>query len=167
MVNDVLALQAPGAIDAVAGTGVAVCVMHMQGNPRTMQENPRYDDVTTEVRDFLAARVRACVAAGIPSGHIVIDPGFGFGKTVAHNLELLARLDEIVALGQPVLVGLSRKSVVGKVTGAAVDERLPGSLAAAVLAVGRGARILRVHDVAETVQAVAFATAVNEERRDG
>lgn len=162
MVNDVRALRAPGAQEAVAGSGVAVCLMHMQGEPRTMQQAPVYDDVVAEVREFLLARAAACADAGIRQARIVLDPGFGFGKTLAHNLALFARLDAFTASGYPVLVGVSRKTMIGSLTGAPVSGRMPGSIAAAVLAVARGAHILRVHDVAETVQALAVATAVKE-----
>ncbi len=164
MINDVRALRTEGALEAAAGTGAAVCLMHMQGEPRTMQAAPEYDDVVAEVGAFLRERADACIEAGIRLERLVVDPGFGFGKTREHNLDLLGRLDELVAEGLPVLVGLSRKSVIGAVTGAPVEARLPGSIAAAVLATISGARILRVHDVAETVQAVAFAEAVMERR---
>jgi dihydropteroate synthase len=134
--------------------------MHMQGSPRTMQAEPTYADVVVEVRDFLAARAAACVAAGIARDRIVVDPGFGFGKTVAHNLALLARLGEIAALGFPVLAGWSRKSSLGRITGRPADDRLAASVAAAMLAVQRGARIVRVHDVAATRDALAVLAAV-------
>ncbi len=160
MVNDVLALQAPGAIEAVAAAGAAVCLMHMQGTPRTMQLHPHYEDVVGEVRHFLLQRASACEAAGIARGRIVLDPGFGFGKTVAHNLELLARFEDLAATGYPLLAGLSRKSMLGKLLDRAVDQRLPGSLALATLAVAGGARIIRSHDVGATVDAVRVAAAV-------
>ncbi len=160
MINDVTALAAPGALELVAASEAAVCLMHMQGSPRTMQADPVYADVVGEVREFLAARAGACVAAGIARERIVIDPGFGFGKTVEHNFTLLARLGEIAALGPPVLAGWSRKSSLGRITGRAADERLAASLAAAVLAVQRGARIVRVHDVAATRDALAVLAAV-------
>jgi dihydropteroate synthase len=134
--------------------------MHMQGSPRTMQADPRYADVTVEVRNFLADRAAACVRAAIARDRIVVDPGFGFGKTVEHNLTLLARLAEIVALGFPVLAGWSRKSSLGRITGRPADDRLAASVAAAVLAVQRGARIVRVHDVAATRDALAVLAAV-------
>jgi dihydropteroate synthase len=136
--------------------------MHMQGEPRTMQDAPRYDDVVTEVRDFLEGRAQACVAAGIGRQRIVLDPGFGFGKTAAHNLTLLAGLGRVVDLGYPVLVGLSRKSMLGKLLGRAADERLAGSLALATTAVLAGARIVRAHDVAATWDAVRIVQAVIE-----
>ena len=160
MVNDILALRTPGAIEAVAASGAGVCLMHMQGEPRTMQANPSYDDVVSEVRAFLAARVRACEAAGIARDRVVVDPGFGFGKTAEHNLALLRGLPALASLGVPVLAGLSRKSTLGQITGRAIDERLAASVAAGLLAVERGARILRVHDVAATRDALAVLNAV-------
>jgi dihydropteroate synthase len=160
MINDITALGAPEALAVVARSQAAVCLMHMQGRPRTMQADPVYADVVGEVRDFLAARAAACVAAGVARERIVLDPGFGFGKTVDHNLALLARLGEIAALGFPVLAGWSRKSSLGRITGREAGDRLPGSLAAALLAVERGARIVRVHDVAATRDALAVLTAV-------
>jgi dihydropteroate synthase len=162
LINDVLGLRAPGALEAVAAGRAAVCLMHMQGEPRTMQDAPRYDDVVTEVRDFLEGRAQACVAAGIGRQRIVLDPGFGFGKTAAHNLTLLAGLGRVVDLGYPVLVGLSRKSMLGKLLGRAADERLAGSLALATTAVLAGARIVRAHDVAATWDAVRIVQAVIE-----
>ncbi|HMA31773.1 MAG TPA: dihydropteroate synthase [Casimicrobiaceae bacterium] len=160
MVNDVTALAASGAIGAVAASGAGVCLMHMQGEPRTMQRDPHYVDVVAEVAAFLTARAQACRDMGIESGRIVVDPGFGFGKSVAHNLELLRRLDAIVDLGFPVLAGLSRKSTLGAITGRDVGERLSASVAAALAAALRGARILRVHDVRETVDALAVWRAI-------
>ena len=160
LINDVNALQAPGALEAAAECGVPVCLMHKQGDPRTMQENPHYDDVVTQVSAYLEARVSACEAAGIGRNRIILDPGFGIGKSVGHNLDMLARLDELVALGLPVLVGLSRKSMIGKLLGLEVGERLPASLALAVLAVERGARLVRVHDVAASWQALQMVAAV-------
>lgn len=160
MVNDVRALREPGALAAVAASGAAVCLMHMQGEPRTMQLAPRYADVVAEVGGFLADRIAACEAAGIDRGRIAVDPGFGFGKTVAHNLELLRGLGRLAALGAPLLVGLSRKSLLGALTGRPVDSRLAGGIAAAVMAYVRGAHIIRTHDVAETVDALRVAAAV-------
>ena len=160
MINDVMALRAPGAIDAVAESGVALCLMHMQGEPRTMQKEPRYKDVLAEVRDFLCGRVAFCVEAGISVSRLVVDPGFGFGKTLEHNLELLRRLPELAADGYPVMAGLSRKSMIGKLTGRADGERLGGSLALATLAVLSGARIVRAHDVAPTVDAIRIVAAM-------
>jgi dihydropteroate synthase len=150
MINDIEALTAPGALEAVAGTSCGVCLMHKKGDPATMQEDPRYEDVVAEVRDFLAGRIAACEKAGIARDRIVVDPGFGFGKTVAHNLTLLKRLPELAALGVPLLAGWSRKSSLGRITGRDTGARLSASLAAALLALLGGARILRVHDVKET-----------------
>jgi dihydropteroate synthase len=155
MVNDVQALQAPGALDAVRESKCAVCLMHMKGEPATMQQEPRYDDVVGEVLGFLGSRVQAALHAGIARERIVADPGFGFGKTAAHNFELLRRLEEFSALGVPLLAGWSRKSTLGKLTGRPAGERLAGSLAAALLALQAGATILRVHDVKETRDVVA------------
>jgi dihydropteroate synthase len=160
VVNDVRALQAPGALEAVAASDCGIVLMHMQGEPRTMQLAPHYDDVVREVGDFLRARRDALTAAGVARERIALDPGFGFGKTVAHNFALLARLDELAALGQPLLAGLSRKSMLGHATGRAVGERVHASVAAALLAVQRGARIVRVHDVAATRDALAVWQAV-------
>jgi dihydropteroate synthase len=167
LVNDVGALRAPGAIEAVAGSGAAVCLMHMQGEPGTMQDAPRYADVVTEVREFLRRRVAACEAAGIGRARIAVDPGFGFGKSLEHNLALLAGLPVIAADGLPLLVGLSRKRMIGALTGRGDGERLAGSLAAAVVAAQNGARIVRAHDVRETVDAlrvVAAAGAMRDNR---
>jgi dihydropteroate synthase len=160
MINDVRALRAPGAMEAVAATGAAVCLMHMQGEPRTMQAEPRYDDVVAEVREFLLARAAACEAAGIARERIVLDPGFGFGKTVEHNLQLLRGLPALATAGYPLLAGLSRKSTLGKLTGRDVGDRMAASLAAALAAVARGAAIVRVHDVRETVDALKVWWAV-------
>jgi dihydropteroate synthase len=150
MINDVEALAAPGALEAVAASDCAVCLMHKKGDPATMQDEPSYGDVVGEVGDFLAARVAACESAGIARDRIVADPGFGFGKTVEHNLTLLRRLPELARLGVPLATGWSRKSSLGRITGRDIAGRLPGSLAAALLALVGGARILRVHDVKET-----------------
>jgi dihydropteroate synthase len=163
MVNDVHALQAPGAIEAAAAGHAAVCLMHMQGEPRTMQAEPHYDDVVAEVRDFLQERARRCEAAGIARGRIVIDPGFGFGKTMAHNLALLRSLRVLVDTGYPVLAGLSRKSMLGGIAGRDVNERAAASVAAALAAVARGAAIVRVHDVRETVDALKVWQAIEKE----
>jgi len=160
MINDITALGAPGALEAVAASEAAACLMHMRGEPKTMQADPVYADVVAEVRDFLAARVAACVAAGIPRDRLTIDPGFGFGKTVEHNLTLLRDLGAIAALGVPVLAGWSRKSSLGRVTGRAPEERLASSLAAALIAAQHGARIVRVHDVAATRDVLAVLDAV-------
>jgi dihydropteroate synthase len=150
MINDVRALQRDGALEAAVKTGLPVCLMHMQGQPDSMQKSPEYAEVIAEVSFFLRTRMTACIAAGIAKERILLDPGFGFGKTLAHNLTLLARLRELVALGQPVLVGLSRKSILGQMLNRKPDERLPGSLALALAAAERGAAIIRVHDVAAT-----------------
>jgi len=155
MINDIEALQAPGALEAMAKAQCAVCLMHMKGEPATMQQEPRYDDVVGEVLGFLGSRVQAALHAGIARERIVADPGFGFGKTAAHNFELLRRLEEFSALGVPLLAGWSRKSTLGKLTGRPAGERLAGSLAAALLALQAGATILRVHDVKETRDVVA------------
>jgi dihydropteroate synthase len=162
MINDVGALSATDALEVVAATNVAVCLMHMRGEPASMQQAPQYDDVVREVRDFLVARARACEAAGIARDRIVVDPGFGFGKTLAHNLALLRALPQIAAAGYPVLAGFSRKSSLGAITGRAVEDRMPASLAAALMAVSRGASIVRVHDVRETVDAIKVWLAVQQ-----
>lgn len=161
LINDIAALRTPGALDAVAGSEVGICLMHMQGEPRTMQANPRYEDVVEEVHTFLTARLMACQAAGIAKERLLVDPGFGFGKTVEHNYTLLRELQRFMELGVPVLAGLSRKSMLGAVTGQPNGAaRMPASVAAAVLAVERGARIVRVHDVAATKDALAVWAAM-------
>lgn len=160
MVNDINALQTDGALGAVANSDAAVCLMHKQGTPETMQQRPAYQNVVDEVRAFLRERVAAVEAAGIARERIVIDPGFGFGKTLAHNLDLLRELQTFCAAGVPVLAGLSRKSMLGAITGRDVDERLAASVAAALLAVQRGAAIVRVHDVRETVDVLKIWSAV-------
>jgi len=160
LVNDVNALREPGALAVCAELGVPVCVMHMQGEPRTMQETPRYDDVVEDIKLFLLQRVNECVAAGIKRENIIIDPGFGFGKNLQHNLQLLQRLHEFESLGVPVLVGLSRKSMLGLILGSPVEQRLYASVAAAVLAWTKGAKIFRVHDVKPTVDALKVCVAV-------
>ncbi|MEW5864375.1 MAG: dihydropteroate synthase [Pseudomonadota bacterium] len=165
MVNDVEALEAPGALAAVAASGCGVCLMHKKGDPATMQDNPIYADVVAEVKSYLAARIAAAEAAGIARERIVADPGFGFGKTAAHNLELLRRLAEFSELGVPIAVGLSRKSTLGAITGRPAGERLAASLAAALLAAQAGATIVRVHDVRETRDALAVWLAVRGGRR--
>ena len=165
MINDVRALREVGALAAVADLGVAVCLMHMQGRPRTMQHEPHYEDVTLEVRDFLASRIESCVDAGIDRERIVLDPGFGFGKSHKHNVELLANLRQLRELGQPIMAGLSRKSMLGEVTGRGTGDRMPASIAAAVIAVQAGADILRVHDVAETVDALKVTQAIAKARQ--
>ena len=160
MINDVLALQEPGALQAVADLSVPVCLMHMQGRPRSMQQKPSYTDVVSDVSLFLQKRVAACVAAGIDRECIVIDPGFGFGKTHSHNIELLANLRQLQDLELPLLVGISRKSTLGEITGRDVENRMAGSIAAAVIAVMQGAQIVRAHDIKETVDALRVARAV-------
>ena len=161
MINDVLALRAPGALEAAREAKVPVCLMHMQGEPRTMQQDPHYGDVVDDIIVFLRERIRVCEAAGIPRRFLILDPGFGFGKTLAHNLRLLKELHRIKELGLPLLVGLSRKSMLGALLqGMPASERLYGSLAAAVLAVERGASIVRVHDVKPTVDALRVVEAV-------
>lgn len=162
IINDILALQEPGAIETAVELGIPVCLMHMQGRPRTMQGSPHYDDVALEVCAFLGDRVSSCVAAGIARENIIVDPGFGFGKTHAHNVELLANLRQLQDLELPVLVGLSRKSTLGELTGRDVFDRLPGSISAAVVAVMKGAQIVRAHDVRETVDALKVVSAVME-----
>lgn len=160
MINDVYALRREGAVAAAAHLKVPVCLMHMQGEPRTMQQHPIYEDVVAEVHGFIQERIEACVAAGIDRQRLVIDPGFGFGKSLAHNLSLLKHLSQFSALGVPLLAGMSRKSMVGAILDVTIDERLIGSVTAAVIAAQRGASILRVHDVRETVQALRMVTAV-------
>lgn len=160
-INDVMALQGPGALDAARSAGVPVCLMHMQGEPRSMQQEPSYRDVVADVSVFLASRIEACVAGGISRGRLLLDPGFGFGKTLEHNLDLLKYLPVFVDMGLPLLVGVSRKSMIGMILGGnPVGERLHGSIAAAVMAFERGASILRVHDVRPTVEALKVAAAV-------
>lgn len=160
LINDVRALREPGALEAAAQSGAAVCLMHMQGQPRTMQTAPHYMDVVHEVMQFLAQRVEACRAVGISEETILLDPGFGFGKTMQHNYRLLAALSHFHALGMPLLVGMSRKSMIGNLLDRKVDERLPGSLACAMLAAQQGAHILRVHDVQETADVLRVLEAV-------
>jgi dihydropteroate synthase len=160
LINDVRSLRRPGALQAAADTGLPVCLMHMLGEPGDMQDAPHYDDLVGEVSAFLDERVQACAAAGIPAQRIVLDPGFGFAKTHAHNLSLFRHMEALHALGRPLLVGVSRKSMVGLALNRPVDQRLSGSLALAALAMFKGARILRVHDVAETVDVVRMIAAV-------
>ncbi|MGB5471872.1 MAG: dihydropteroate synthase [Gammaproteobacteria bacterium] len=162
LINDVNALQAPGMLATAAALGVPVCLMHMQGTPQSMQEQPEYRDVVEEVAGFLVGRAEACQAAGIARERILLDPGFGFGKTTRHNLQLLRRLDVLVARGYPVLVGFSRKSLIGNVLGLPVDKRLYPGLALAVLAVWQGAAIVRTHDVAATREAIEMCRAVRD-----
>lgn len=162
LINDVRALRRPGALAVAVSRQVPVVLMHMQGEPRTMQQAPAYGDVVAEVLDFLAGRIAACITAGLPKSLLIIDPGFGFGKRPADNLALLARLDQFRSLGVPVLAGLSRKSLIGYLTGADVAQRRGGSIALALAARAKGADVLRVHDVADTVQALAVAAALGE-----
>lgn len=164
MVNDVNAFRADGAVAAVAASRVGLCAMHMRGTPATMQSDPHYDDVVGEVGAFLLERARALEAAGVARGRIAIDPGFGFGKAYAHNAALLAGLGRLVALGYPVVAGLSRKRMIGEITGRPVGERAAGSIAAALLAVQNGAQIVRVHDVKETVDALKVWSALRGAR---
>ena len=160
LINDVRALGMPDAMATAAELGVPVCLMHMQGEPRTMQDNPHYADVVREVRDFLVERAQACEAAGIPHEDILLDPGFGFGKRLEHNLALLKHLDRLVDTGYPVLVGMSRKRMIGEVLGLPVERRLHGGLALAVIAAMQGAAVIRVHDVGPTVEALGMTHAV-------
>ena len=162
IINDVRALAAPGALAAASSSGAGVCLMHMQGEPRTMQAAPHYDDVVTEVSSFLASRIAACSAAGIDSGRLTIDPGFGFGKRIVDNLVLLQQLRRLEDLKMPIAVGLSRKSMLTRLTGRAVADRTAGSVALAAIAVLNGARIVRAHDVAATVDAIRVAAAVSQ-----
>ena len=160
LINDVRALRLPGALQAAAGSGAGVCLMHMQGDPRSMQRRPEYVDVVNEVKAMLAARVQACIAAGIAPERLCLDPGIGFGKLLSHNLELLRRLPELGTEGRPLLIGVSRKSLLRELTGRAVGERLAGSVALAAIAVLRGAHIVRAHDVAATYDALRVAAAL-------
>lgn len=162
LINDVRALQRDGAMSAAANAGVPVCIMHIQGEPETMQDQPEYQNVLREVSDFLTERVRVATQAGIPADNVILDPGFGFGKNLEHNLRLLASLDQLQALGHPLLVGMSRKSMLGHITGRDVNDRLPAGLAAATVSAMKGASIVRTHDVRETVDAVRVAAAVKE-----
>ncbi|OZG71698.1 dihydropteroate synthase [Hahella sp. CCB-MM4] len=164
LINDVRALERPGAVEAAIEAGVPVCVMHMRGTPQTMQDDPRYKDPVQEVKDYLMGRVESLVLQGVERERIILDPGFGFGKTLEHNLRLLDQIEGFVDLGFPVLAGISRKSMLGMITGKDVDQRLPASLSAAALAVYNGAHIIRAHDVAATVDAVKVAVAVRKSR---
>jgi dihydropteroate synthase len=160
MVNDVTAFRGdPGMAAVVAGAGVDCCLMHMLGDPRTMQDDPRYDDVVSEVKAFLEERMAFAVVAGVAEERIMLDPGIGFGKTIDHNLELLRRLDELVAIGRPIVIGTSRKSFLGRITGRPAADRLPGTIATNVLAYLRGARVFRVHDVAPVYDALRVTAA--------
>ncbi len=160
MINDVRSLQRDGALKAAADSGLPVCLMHMRGEPSTMQQDPDYPDVVAEVREFLQERLAACAGAGIAAERVILDPGFGFAKTLEHNLSLFKHLQALHSLGRPLLIGASRKSMIGKVLGHEVGERLCGSLALAALALCKGAHILRVHDVAQTVDVMRMIAAV-------
>ncbi len=162
LINDVRALQRPGAAEAAAAANVPVCIMHIQGEPDTMQVNPEYRNVRREVSRFLVERMQAAERAGVLPENIILDPGFGFGKTLSHNLQLLASLEQLHILGHPLLVGISRKSMLGAITGRDVGERLPASLAAATISAMKGVSIIRVHDVRETVDAVRIVAAMTE-----
>lgn len=168
ILNDIRSFSEPGALQAAAQSGLPVCVMHMQGEPRTMQQAPHYQNVVREVYTYLEAQVARCVAAGIEKNHIILDPGFGFGKTLTHNYQLLDKLDLFHNLGLPVLAGMSRKSMIGQLMDIPPDERVVGSVACAVIAAMKGAQIIRVHDVKETVQAmkVVEATRLAKETND-
>ena len=156
IINDVRALQEPGAIEVLAAyPDVAICLMHMQGQPRTMQSNPQYEDLFADINDFFSERIEACEQAGIQQQRIILDPGFGFGKTLAHNYEILNRFDEFNQFNLPVLAGLSRKSMIGNLLNKSTNERLAGSLAGALIAAQNGAKIIRVHDVQETVDVLS------------
>ena len=163
MVNDVMALRMPDALETVAASDAAVCLMHMQGEPQSMQQAPCYDEVVEDVKQFLGSRVQACISAGIARERLLIDPGFGFGKTLEHNLALLKHLNRLAKLGAPVLVGLSRKAMLGTLTGRSVDQREFASVAAHLASVARGARVLRVHNVAAMRDALAIWNAVEEQ----
>jgi len=160
LINDVRSLRRDGALDAAVATGLPVCLMHMRGEPTDMQDDPRYDDLVAEVTSFLGERMNVCVAAGIAAEKIILDPGYGFAKTLDHNLSLFKHMEALHVLGRPLLVGVSRKSMIGKVLNKPVDQRLYGALALAAMAMIQGARILRVHDVAETVDVVRMIAAV-------
>ncbi|MCX4188737.1 dihydropteroate synthase [Methylophaga sp. OBS3] len=162
LINDVNALRGEGALTAAAELNVPVCLMHMQGTPQTMQQEPHYDDVVSEVRDFLNERIIACEQAGIERSQIILDPGFGFGKKARHNLRLMKHLSTFVEMGLPLLVGVSRKSIIGAMLNVSVDERLAGSLALASVSVWQGAKIIRSHDVKETVQAITLCQHVQQ-----
>lgn len=163
LINDVRSLQKPGAMQAASDSGLPVCLMHMQGTPATMQENPAYENIVNEIRLFLEERIASCLNAGMDRDRIIIDPGFGFGKTLAHNLELLGRLEEFKSLELPLLIGLSRKRMLGAITGKNTDERLAAGIAAAVIGVAQGVNIVRTHDVGEAVDALKICLAVKNQ----
>lgn len=160
MINDVRALQNKGCIDVVAQSDIAVCLMHMQGMPRTMQENPQYNDIIDDILEFFKQRINCCEQNGINKERLLLDPGFGFGKTLTHNYEVLAKLNQFNVLGLPILAGISRKSMIGNLLSREVDERLAGSLTAAIIAIQQGAKIIRVHDVQESVDSINVLKAV-------
>jgi dihydropteroate synthase len=164
LVNDIFALRRDGALQTVAGLNVSVCLMHMQGNPQTMQVQPHYEELLAEVMEFLVARVRACRDAGIEPGRMIVDPGFGFGKNDQHNLKILANLGQFRDLKLPILVGLSRKRILGNLTGKAADQRVAAGVGAAVIAVSNGANMVRTHDVGPTVDALRVCDAVRQSR---
>ncbi|BET98398.1 dihydropteroate synthase [Xenorhabdus taiwanensis] len=164
IINDVRALQEPGALEAAAQSGLPICLMHMQGQPRTMQTEPHYEDVVSEVKNFLIQQIERCVAAGIAKNNLILDPGFGFGKNLSHNYNLLAHLQEFHHLGLPILAGMSRKSMIGQLLNVPPQERVAGSVACAVIAAMKGAQIIRVHDVKETVQAMQVVHATLSEK---
>lgn len=165
LINDVRALQNPGCVEVAAKAQVPICLMHMQGLPRTMQDNPQYEDVVADVKQFFVERITVCERAGIDRNNIILDPGFGFGKTLEQNYQLLANQKQLLDLGLPVLAGISRKSMIGNLLNRPVEERLAGSLSAAVIAAMNGARIIRVHDVKETVDAIKVLNATLKETR--
>lgn len=162
IINDIYALRSAGALEAAAGLDAAICLMHMQGTPADMQVDPKYDDVVDEVSSFLVDRLKACRNAGVAADRLVVDPGFGFGKNDAHNLALLANLDQVAELGAPLLVGLSRKRMLGNLTGRDIGDRVAAGVAAALISVGKGARMIRTHDVAATVDALAVFHAIGQ-----
>lgn len=166
IINDVRALEREGAMQAAVASRLPVCLMHMRGNPETMQKQPQYDSVVDEVYDYLDRRMQACVSAGIDPGRILLDPGFGFGKSLEHNLALLNNLDKFQRLNAPLLVGMSRKTMIGEILNRSVDQRMYGSIAAAVASVMNGAKIVRVHDVAPTVDAIGVINALLKEKRE-
>jgi len=166
MINDVRALTRVGALEAAVSTGLPVCLMHMLEEPDRMQQGPMYENVVTEVYDYLSCRLRACIEAGIDHGKLLVDPGIGFGKTLQHNLQLMGSLNAFAGLGAPLLIGVSRKTMIGQILGKPTDQRLYGSLAAAVLAVAQGASIIRCHDVAATVDAIRVAGAITNAKSD-
>ncbi|MDR0217602.1 MAG: dihydropteroate synthase [Enterobacteriaceae bacterium] len=164
MINDIRALQEPGALEIAAKTELPICLMHMQGQPRTMQAEPHYEDVVSEVKNFLETQIERCIAAGIAKNKLIIDPGFGFGKNLSHNYQLLAHLEEFHHFGLPILAGMSRKSMIGQLLHVPAQERVTGSIACAVIAAMQGAQIIRVHDVKETVQAMQVVQATLSEK---